>query len=199
MPKAAPPLQGTLHAEDFIPQFRIIVTAPEMNSSRMQRMYYRCTKSAIETTLKKHDLERMPKHFHRGNWQRYNHAPRKAITLDLKRKRKQSPVDLVKTGAMKRSFDSQYPKIKTFGPTGGRVVGKLTKTFPHRIDPPRSSGIGPEQIVKELETWSVDDIKGATVDFQYFFMEAMERDQYYGKKIKKIFGANIAAARAALG
>lgn len=164
----------------FIPEFSFLIEGPGMMmSSNALRIGHRAiSKSAAKTTMQKHKLTRLKSHFKAGNWNKYEHMPRKQKYLQEKRKKGFSPIDLVKRGKTKRWMEGQYPNIRIGGTADTNLKVRLFLSYPFPVTAATDNKPGSvtiDQMSTEVATWNHNDVKDAARDYQHFYVEELER------------------------
>tara|TARA_R100000808_G_scaffold24931_1_gene59486 strand:- start:15888 stop:16463 length:576 start_codon:yes stop_codon:yes gene_type:complete len=178
--------------------FAITAPAPIHDSARFMRIHNRASKNAVRTTLLKHRLEVLPKHFQRGNRSRYDHMPRKTRTRTVKKQKFNSVTDLVKTGKTRDHMTSQFPVIRVGGSAQSVMKGTMHLTFPFPVNLEMDGGkdgkgVTQAQMAKEIGAWTEDESRGAADDMAQFYKEFLEQELADAPRLRKKLAAKVAA------
>ena len=139
----------------MVPYLQIIMVMPEpLDKGRtFTRIHNNALRDAHEYALVKHKRETTPKHFKRGNWQRYNHTPRTREYRKTKRRQFKSTTDLVKTGKTRDFAKKQIPKVTHRGSAdSGNLRSRYTLVLFNFRGAGRKNRVKPKDMAKEVGT-----------------------------------------------
>lgn len=177
----------------MIPGTQVTLMLPEQLLVS-NRLHNKLVKELVREELQKHHKVRIPQHFQRSATKKYGYAKRISRRGRLsyyawKQKKYGSNRDLVKTGDSEREMKAHGQVTVAGAATGGNIDGRLKMRFnwrggTGRVRSQRGFGVGPEQMVKEVQAMTPDEVAEVSLAINLNYGAKIVRMLKEGRRIR---------------
>jgi len=168
----------SLFQGEIIPKVGFVIVASDilMTSARMGRMHRRISKEAAHAAMLLHWKKFLPRHFKQVNRDLYNHAPRDPKYEEVKRKRRGTSIDIVKTGRTRDYMTTLIPMIRHSGAADSLMITTMYLRWPFPAGKVKKGQVSREQMNQELARWVDEEEDEVRSQYAKIYTESLKAE-----------------------